>query len=80
MSNDKKSSIDPNKSQFKGSKAKQPRKLNLSASLLHSREMRKVFGVFSGHKARIQTPGKITVGGSEIMLKGGVFFDPIPAQ
>lgn len=34
--------LDPNKSQIKGSKARTRHKLNLSTSLLHSRDMRKV--------------------------------------
>lgn len=38
--------LDPNKSQIKGSKARTRHKLNLSTSLLHSRDMRKVFGAF----------------------------------
>lgn len=69
--------LDPNKSQIKGSKARTRRKLNLSTSLLHSREMRKVFGAFPGHTTKIQTPGQIIVDGKTFKFKEGVRFPEI---
>ena len=69
--------LDPNKSQIKGSKARTRRKLNLSTSLLHGREMRKVFGAFPGQTTKIQTPGQIFIGGKVFKFKDGVRFPEI---
>lgn len=69
--------LDPNKSQIKGSKARTRRKLNLSTSLLHSRDMRKAFGVFPGQITKTQTPGKIIVDGKTLKFADGVRFPEI---
>lgn len=69
--------LDPNKSQIKGSKAHTRRKLNLSTSLLHSSDMRKVFGVFPGQTTKIQTPGKIIDDGKTLKFADGVRFPEI---
>lgn len=69
--------LDPNKSQIKGSKARTRHKLNLSTSLLHSREMRKAFGVFTGQITKTQTPGKIIVDGKTFKFADGVRFPEI---
>jgi hypothetical protein len=72
VSTQKKGNIDPNKSQVKGSRAKNPRRLNLSTSLLFDRKMRQEMGRFSGQNSKVQTPAQIFVGGVRIVLKEGI--------
>lgn len=73
MAEKKVKSIDPNKSQIKGSRAKVPRRLNLSTSLLHSREMRKEFGCFAEHTPRRQKPEWLTMGLLKVSCEQGIF-------
>jgi hypothetical protein len=73
MSDKKSSGRDPNKSQIKGSHARTKRKLNLSTSLLHSREMRQFFGAFPGQKIKKQKPVWLKVDKEKISQPQGLF-------